>query len=76
MTFSGDDTYRHSIVDVATGLHSSFTGASDPTRDEGMALAWLSWRCEEGWHPTSKHWTRFENAVREMARAAVAERRP
>lgn len=71
----GRDTWQ--VLDVALALHGSHTGASDPLApsDREDAVAFLTERVER-WKPSSPARSkRFDDAVREVLKAALEEAR-
>lgn len=69
--------YAASVVEVALALHGHASGTSDPMADAMLKeyIAWLRWRVLDGWIPTASGpaQERFDNAVHDLANAALAE---
>lgn len=68
--------WTRSVLDTAAALHGSVTGSGDPI-DEDEVAKWLDARVSpDGWRPsaTGREAT-YDEAVRHLARAAVAEAR-
>lgn len=65
------------VLDVALALHMSHMGGSDPFRpeDRDRYVAFLTERVEKR-RPSIKLGKRFDDAVREVLKAALDEVRP
>lgn len=70
--------FSHSILSVSDRLHSAVHGTGDGiNEDEMRALAyWLEYRLLEGWEVSVlKETSRYDEAIRELGFAALAEAR-
>jgi hypothetical protein len=68
------ERHAYGVVEVARVLAGVVTGSGSgnyqPNLDD--LRDWLAWRTEEGWYPTTPGGSGdYDNAVRQMARAAV-----
>lgn len=74
MTYLPTHHEQWQVLDVALALHMSKTGASDPMQgDEGEAIEFLTKRIRE-WKPAPTFTEQFDNAVKAVLVAALAER--
>ena len=68
------ERYDLEILPVCLGLHMAHTGSADPLPEEDKArhVAWLRQRLAD-WQPAPVWWTRFDDAVKALIEATLAE---
>ncbi len=69
--------YLYSVLTLVDYLHGAVVGTGDGMPADKMQelVSWLEWRVGDGWSSSFKEHEAYENAVRELARVAVAEAR-
>lgn len=74
MTYTEDDRYKHSVIDVAHILHGESKGTYGNTQDETLSelYNWLKWRVDSGW--AHVQYARTNNAIQyELYDASVRQ---
>lgn len=79
MKFEEMRRYEFDLLELCGRIHGACTGSGDgiPTDVAYEIADWLEWRLDEGWHTLSHpwRWDRYDEAVRELCRIALAELR-